>query len=36
MMAAGRFPRRITDSDPLDVRYRLKVRGEKWDFSALS
>ena len=27
-----RFPRRITDSDPLEVQYRLKVRGEKWGF----
>ncbi len=37
MDAAGRivgdrFPRRITDSDPLEVQYRLKVRGEKWGF----
>ena len=26
------FPHRITDSDSLDIQYRLKVRGEKWGF----
>ena len=29
VIVGDRFPRRITDSDPLDVQYRLKVRGEK-------
>ena len=31
-IVGDRFPRRITDSDPLEVQYRLKVRGEKWGF----
>jgi glycosyltransferase involved in cell wall biosynthesis len=26
------FPRDVTDSDPLEIRYRYKVRGEKWGF----
>ncbi len=28
-IVGDRFPRRITDSDPLEVPFRLKVRGEK-------
>ena len=31
-MVGDRFPQHITDSNPLDVRFRLKVRGEKWGF----
>ena len=27
-----RFPNQIVDSDSLDCRYRLKVRGEQWGF----
>jgi glycosyltransferase involved in cell wall biosynthesis len=26
------FPRDVTDSDPLEIRYRFHVRGEKWGF----
>ena len=28
------FPDQVVDSDSLDCRYRLKVRGEKWGLSA--
>jgi glycosyltransferase involved in cell wall biosynthesis len=26
------FPRPVTDSDPLEIRYRYKLKGEKWGF----
>lgn len=28
----SKFPQDITDSDSLEIRYRYKVRGEKWGF----
>ena len=31
-IVGDRFPHRITDSDPLELQYRFKVRGEKWGF----
>lgn len=31
-IVGDRFPHRITDSDSLELQFRLKVRGEKWGF----
>ena len=31
-LVGTRFPRDVLDSDPLEVRYRYRVRGEKWGF----
>jgi glycosyltransferase involved in cell wall biosynthesis len=31
-LVGDRFPRDPTDSDPLEIRYRYRVRGEKWGF----
>jgi glycosyltransferase involved in cell wall biosynthesis/SAM-dependent methyltransferase len=31
-LVGDRFPRDPTDSDSLEIRYRYKVRGEKWGF----
>lgn len=31
-MVGDRFPQDVTDSNLLDIRFRLKVRGEKWGF----
>lgn len=31
-IVGSRFPRDVTDSDSLEIRYRYKVKGEKWGF----
>jgi glycosyltransferase involved in cell wall biosynthesis len=31
-LVGTRFPRDVLDSDPLEIRYRYRVRGEKWGF----
>jgi glycosyltransferase involved in cell wall biosynthesis len=31
-LVGTRFPHDVTDSDPLEIRYRHKVTGEKWGF----
>jgi glycosyltransferase involved in cell wall biosynthesis len=31
-LVGDRFPRDVTDSDSLEIRYRYHVRGEKWGF----
>ena len=31
-LVGSRFPQNITDSDSLEIRYRYKVRGDKWGF----
>lgn len=31
-VVGGRFPRDVMDSDSLEMRYRFRVRGEKWGF----
>jgi len=30
------FPRQVTDSDSLEIRYRYRVRGDKWGFQRTS
>ena len=32
IQVGSRFPRQVTDSDSLEIRYRFKVTGEKWGF----
>ena len=31
-LVGDRYPQDVIDSDPLEIRYRFKVRGEKWGF----
>jgi glycosyltransferase involved in cell wall biosynthesis len=31
-LVGDKFPQDVMDSDPLELRYRYKVRGEKWGF----
>ena len=32
-LVGDKFPRDVLDSDPLEIRYRYRVRGEKWGFT---
>jgi glycosyltransferase involved in cell wall biosynthesis len=32
-LVGDKFPRDLMDSDPLEMRYKFKVRGEKWGFT---
>jgi glycosyltransferase involved in cell wall biosynthesis len=35
-LVGSRFPQDVTDSDSLEIRYKFKVKGEKWGFHRTS